>query len=66
MIGVFCLHEFMHPTKGAPMPAFQRNADLDYNYNDARWDYLSIDTRITGGIMFISNMPDEESIKRAG
>jgi hypothetical protein len=58
MVGAFCLHEVMHPAKGADMPLFQRYADLDYNYNDARWDYMSIDTRITGGIMFFTNMPD--------
>lgn len=58
MVGAFCLHEVMHPAKGAAMPIFQRIADLDYNYNDARWDYMSIDTRITGGIMFFLNVPD--------
>jgi hypothetical protein len=58
MVGAFCLHEVMHPAKKATMPTFQRNAELAYNYNDARWDYMSIDTRITGGIMFFSNMPD--------
>ena len=58
MVGAFCLHEVMYPAKGAPMPSFQRIADLDYNYNDARWDYMSIDTRITGGIMFFLNVPD--------
>ena len=57
MVGAFCLHEVMHPVKGADMPLFQRYADLDYNYNDARWDYISIDTRITGGIMFFTNVP---------
>ena len=55
MVGAFCLHETMHPAKGAAMPAFQRISDLDYNYNDARWDYMSIDTRITAGIMFFTN-----------
>ena len=58
MVGAFCLHETMHPAKGAPMPPFQRISDLDYNFNDARWDYMSIDTRITAGIMFFSNVPD--------
>ena len=58
MVGAFCLHEVMHPVKGAAMPLFQRYADLDYNYNDARWDYMSIDTRITAGIMFFPNVPD--------
>jgi hypothetical protein len=36
MVGAFCLHEVMHPENGANMPLFQRYADLDYNYNDAR------------------------------
>jgi hypothetical protein len=58
MVGAFCLHEVMRPAKGANMPDFLRYADLDYNYNDSRWDYMSIDTRITGGIMFFTNMPD--------
>jgi len=55
MVGAFCLHEIMQPTAGASMPKFKRLSDLDYNYNDTRWDYMSIDTRITGGIMFFTN-----------
>jgi len=51
MIGAFCLHETMRPVKGASMPLFTRISDLDYNLNDSRWDYISIDTRITAGIM---------------
>lgn len=51
MIGAFCLNEVMQPVKGAKMPLFKRIGNLDYNLNDARWDYMSIDTRITAGIM---------------
>lgn len=59
MIGAFCLHEVMRPARGLQVPSFQRNADLDYNFNDAKWDYISIDTRITGGIMQFSNVAPE-------
>jgi Protein of unknown function (DUF1579) len=58
LIGAFCLHEIMQPINSASMPPFQRLADLVYNYNDARWDYMSIDTRITAGIMYFTNNPD--------
>ena len=61
MIGAFCLNEVMQPVKGAKMPLFKRIGNLNYNLNDARWDYMSIDTRITGGIMnfnFIENKGD--------
>jgi hypothetical protein len=54
MVGAFCLHEVMHPGPGASM-LFQRLSDLDYNLNDERWDYISIDSRITGGIMNFTN-----------
>lgn len=54
MIGALCLHEIMQPAKGAAMPLFKRISDLDYNLNDARWDYMSIDTRITAGIMYFT------------
>lgn len=56
MVGALCLHEDMHPAKGASMPVFQRISDLNYNLNDARWDYISIDTRITAGIMNFTNV----------
>lgn len=55
MIGAFCLHEVMKPKRDAKMPLFTRLSDLDYNFNEARWDYISIDTRITGGIMYFTN-----------
>ena len=54
MVGAFCLHEIMAPLKGAAMPRFTRMSDLDYNLNESRWDYTSIDSRITAGIMFFS------------
>ena len=55
MIGAFCLNETMQPAVGSSMPLFKRISNLDYNLNDARWDYISIDTRITGGIMSFTN-----------
>ena len=55
MVGAFCLHEVMHPAPGTSIPLFQRLSDLDYNLNDERWDYMSIDSRITGGIMYFAN-----------
>lgn len=59
MIGAFDLHETMQPAKGTAMPLFKRISDLDYNLNNARWDYASIDTRITAGIMFFTNYANE-------
>ncbi|MEP6950250.1 MAG: DUF1579 family protein [Ginsengibacter sp.] len=55
MVGAFCMHEVMQPIKGTAMPLFRRLSDLDYNLNDTHWDYISIDTRITGGIMYFTN-----------
>jgi hypothetical protein len=55
MVGALCMHEVMQPAKGAVMPLFRRLSDLDYNFNAAHWDYISIDTRITGGIMYFTN-----------
>ena len=54
MIGDYCLHEVMHPAAPAAMPDFTRLADFAYNLNEQRWDYMSIDTRITGGIMYFT------------
>lgn len=56
MIGSFCMHEVMQPVPGTGTPAFQRVSDLAYNKNEDRWDYISIDTRITGGIMYFTNV----------
>lgn len=54
MVGAFCLHEVMQPSKGESMPLFKRISDLDYNFNETRWDYIAIDTRVTAGIMFFN------------
>jgi hypothetical protein len=59
MTGAFDLHETMQPAKGTAMPLFKRISDLNYNLNNARWDYASIDTRITAGIMFFTNYANE-------
>jgi hypothetical protein len=61
MIGDYCLHEVMHPTAPAAMPNFTRLADLAYNLNEQRWDYISIDTRITGGIMYFTYQGTDEN-----
>jgi hypothetical protein len=55
MIGALCMHEIMVPTRNSEPPLFERVSDLDYNKNDERWDYMTIDTRITGGIMYFTN-----------
>lgn len=55
MVGALCMYEVMQPVKGTGMPGFRRLSDLDYNLNDTRWDYISIGTRITGGIMYFTN-----------
>jgi hypothetical protein len=63
MVGDYCLHEVMHPAPGANMNDFQRLCDLAYNVNEQRWDYMSIDTRITAGIMyFIYSGSDDSTI----
>jgi hypothetical protein len=54
MIGDYCLQEIMHPLVGAKMPDFKRLCDFAYNLNEQRWDYMSIDTRITAGIMYFT------------
>lgn len=54
MIGDYCLHELMHPAAGVKMPDFKRLCDFAYNKNEQRWDYMSIDTRITAGIMYFT------------
>jgi len=61
MIGDFCLHETMHPIPGAKTPTFQRLADLVYNADQRRWDYMSIDTRINGGIMNFDYIGSDDS-----
>jgi len=54
MIGDYCLHEIMHPAASVKMPGFKRLCDFAYNLNEQRWDYMSIDTRITAGIMYFT------------
>lgn len=62
MIGDYCLHETMHPATGAKMPDFKRLCDLAYNLNEQRWDYASIDTRVTAGIMYFTYQGSNDSI----
>jgi hypothetical protein len=60
MIGPFCLHEIMQPSPGSDIPEFTRVCDMAYNKNENNWHYSSIDTRITGGIMFFVNFGDDK------
>jgi hypothetical protein len=60
MVGDFCLNESMQPGFGTKIPAFQRISDLAYNVNENRWDYMSIDTRITAGIMYFMNFESNQ------
>jgi len=61
MIGDYCLNEAMYPGPDAvSVPAFQRISDLSLNRNEQRWDYISIDTRITGGIMYFTYKDSDE------
>jgi hypothetical protein len=61
MVGDFCLHEVMYPSPGVKMPDFQRLSDLAYNVNERRWDYMSIDTRITAGIMYFTFLAADDT-----
>jgi hypothetical protein len=61
MVGDFCLHEVLHPSPIAKMPDFQRLSDLAYNVNERRWDYMSIDTRITAGIMYFTYLSADDT-----
>jgi hypothetical protein len=60
MVGDFCLNESMHPGSVTKIPAFQRISDLAYNVNENRWDYMSVDTRITAGIMYFMNFESNQ------
>jgi hypothetical protein len=62
MIGSYCLHELMHPASGVKMPDFKRLADLAWNLNEQRWDYMSIDTRITAGIMYFTYQGSNDNV----
>jgi hypothetical protein len=54
MIGDYCINEAMYPGPDAKTAAFRRISDLAYNKNENRWDYISIDTRVTAGIMYFT------------
>ena len=60
MVNDFCLYEVMRPAPGSGVPNFQRISYLAYNFNERRWDYISIDSRITGGIMFFTNVESNQ------
>jgi hypothetical protein len=60
MVGDYCLNESMQPGPGAKIPPFQRISYLAYNVNESRWDYMSVDTRITAGIMYFMNFESNQ------
>jgi hypothetical protein len=60
LVNNFCLYEIMRPAPGSGVPDFQRISYLAYNFNESRWDYMSIDSRITGGIMFFTNVESNQ------
>jgi hypothetical protein len=51
MIGLY-FQEIMKPAPGSGLPDFQRIDYLTYDAVQARWEYVSIDTRAPIGIMF--------------
>lgn len=54
LIGDYCINEVLYPGSDANSAAFRRVSDLALNRNENRWDYITIDTRITGGIMYFT------------
>jgi hypothetical protein len=50
MIGLY-LQETMRPAPGVDMPQFRRIEYLTYNPVEARWQYVSLDTRAPIGLM---------------
>jgi hypothetical protein len=51
MVGPY-LQEIMRPASGTTAPDFRRIDYLTFNTLQARWQYLSMDTRATVGLMF--------------
>ncbi len=50
MVGLF-LEEVMRPAPSSNLPDFRRISYLTYNRVEARWQYVSLDTRFPAGIM---------------
>jgi hypothetical protein len=50
MIGLY-LQETMRPSQGSDVPDFRRLEYLTYNAVEARWQYVSMDTRAPIGLM---------------
>ena len=50
MIGLY-LQEVMKPAPGSNVPDFRRMEYLTYNSVEARWQYVSMDTRVPMGLM---------------
>lgn len=55
LINDLCLYEVMRPVAGSGIADFQRISYLAYNLNERRWDYVSMDSRITAGLMYFVN-----------
>lgn len=60
LIGNYCLHEEMYPKLNTVEKGFKRLSDLAFNVNENRWDYISIDTRITAGIMYFTFLDQKD------
>lgn len=58
MVGLY-LTEVMKPAPGSDMPDFRRFDHLTYNRVQARWDYVSLDTRAAIGIMYFRSHAQE-------
>ena len=50
MVGLF-LQEIMKPAPGSKLRDFRRISYLTYNRVEGRWQYVSLDTRFSAGIM---------------
>jgi hypothetical protein len=55
------LQEIMRPASGSTVPEFRRIDFLTYNRLQARWQYLSMDTRATVGLMFAQGFGPDRS-----
>jgi hypothetical protein len=60
MIGPY-LQEIMRPRAGSSVADFHRIEYLTYNRVEARWQYVSMDTRVPIGLMTATSVGDEPS-----
>jgi hypothetical protein len=59
MTGLY-LNEVMKPAPGSKVPDFRRLDHLTYDAVQARWEYVSMDTRAPIGIMFAKSWANEQ------